>query len=349
MFRRLAVVAFLLLLLAWVLTYSLQPPTPPVVGSAARAQEVLVPAPPASQPAPDARDPATVASELLLENPRQAPTPLRMAPQWAGLGYVTEVGDALARLRRQVRQLKRDADTDLSGDRRRELTGEADEVLNALDAFDARLVVGRPRAAIADDYSALERRVRALTRNARTAGLSTPLARDPAGWVTMADERLGEAVYQGGGREVWEPALVARGADNFVFLARDLWRKGEYSLADGTSRVSLLNDLRALSDAAEFFRASVAGGSPPARLAQDFASAEQVWARIVPAMAELTHGERLALDPRASSVEDAVVGLHRRLGLAGTPAHVTAVTETATPVNGLGIPYGGTGNGWQPR
>src|SRR5205807_791097 len=93
----------------------------------------------------------------------------------------------------------------------------------------------------------------------------------------------------------------------------------------------------ALTDAAEFFRACVASGSPRARLVRDFAAAEEVWARVAPAVARLSREDRLALDPRAGRVEDAVVKLHRRLGLPGTPPHLGENATPAQPVNGVGL------------
>jgi hypothetical protein len=332
--RRLAVLAFLILLLICLLTFLGPGQTPRAILPAARAQE---PVPAASELGPLLRDPATVASELLLEpSPPAVALPERPATRWASRAYTNDVGGALSRLRRQVVQLKQDITTDLRGDQRRWLSREADNALDALDDFESRLVAGRPRAAVSEDYAAAESRVRALARDARASGLGRSVSRDPAGWVAMADERLGEAVSQGEAREVWAPALVAREADNLVFFARDLERQGEYGLSAGPGRRALQHDLHSLTDAAEFFRASVAAGSPRARLAKDIAALEEVWARVASAVPRLNREERLLLAPRASRVEDMVFELHRRLGLAGAPAHVEATAEAAQPANGFG-------------
>ncbi len=338
MIRRLAVMAFLTLLLIGLLTFLVPGPPPFAVQSAARAQEPLV-VPYPLPPLP--RDPATVSSELLPDPSEQvAVPPQRPVARWASLGYLNDVGSAASGLRRQVVQLKHDVTTDLRGQRRQELSRAADNVLDALDALEDRLVVGRSRAAVSEDYVAVADRVHALLRDARSAAPVRPAARDPAGWVALADERLGEAVSEGGGGAAWEPALVAREADNLVFLARDLERQGEYALSAGPGRRSVQANLHALTDAAEFFRADVATTSPRARLVRDFGSVEEVWGRVAPALAELTRAERLPLDPRARRVEDEVVKLHRLLGLPGAPVHLAAVAEPARPtaVSGLALP-----------
>jgi hypothetical protein len=302
----------------------------------------MPPIPAASELGPLLRDPAAVASELLVEPAAPfATSQERPAARWANLAYVDEVSGALSGLRRQVVRLRRDITTELPGEQWRGLAREADDVLGALDAFGDHLVPGRPRAAVAADYAAVAARVRALARGARASGLGGSASGDPAGWVAMADERVSEAVAPGQGRETWEPLLVAREADNLVFLARDLERQGEYGLSAAPGRGALQDDLHALTDAAVFFRASVAAGSPPARLAWDFATAEQVWARVAPAVEGLSRAERLPLVPRATRVEDAIVRLHRRLGLAGTPARVGASAEPAprpAAVGGVSLP-----------
>jgi hypothetical protein len=337
MLKRLTVLALVTLLVIGVLT-CVRPSGRPVLPPAARAQEPL-PLPNPSDLGAPARDPATVASELMLEPPAPVVGIVERPPaRWASLGYVNEVGANVSRLRRQVRQFKQDVTADLQGERRRELSRQADDVLDALDAFEGRLVVGMPRTTVYEDYAAVEGRVKALTRDARFVGLSRPAGRDSTQWVAMADEKLGEAVHQGQGREVWEPALVARESDNLVFLTRDLERKGEYALSAGPGRRTLQSDLHALSDAAEFFRASVAAGSPRSRLVQDFGPVAEVWGHVVPAVAGPTRGERLAVGPRASAVEDVILKLHRRLGLPGAPARLEANAEPAQPVNGLGLP-----------
>jgi hypothetical protein len=292
------------------------------------------PIPATSSLGPLLRDPATVASELLLE-----PSELFFAGQespaarWVSRGYANDVSSALSGLRRQVVQLKRDAMTDLQGEQRRGLSRAADGVLDALDDFGARLVPGRSRSAVAEEYAAVESRVRALARDARASGLANSGGGDPARWVAMADERLGAAVSQGEGREVWEPILVARAADNLVFLTRDLARQGEFGLSSEPGRRALQDDLNALTNAATFFRASVAAGSPRSRLARDFAAVDEVWARVAPSVGRLNRYERQLLVPRAARVENVILDLHHRLGLTGTPARLEATAEPKLPVS----------------
>ncbi len=323
MIRRLLVLAVLTVSVMWLLT-RLVP-----------AQEPL-PVPPPIGPLP--RDPAHVSSELL-PDPLDAP-PLvveRVPPRLASRGYLNDVGGAAAKLRRQVTALKNDITTDLRGPDRRDLSGQADDVLDALDLFEGRLKDGRPRAAVADDYALVESRVAALTREARAAGLGQTPAREGTHWVSMADERLAEAVAEGSPAAAWDPPLVIRESDNLVFVVRDLERQGEYALTALPGRRALQQDLHELTDAAEFFRASVAQASPRVRLMRDFRSVEEVWDRVAPAVADLTRDERLALVPRAGRVEDVIVRLHRRLGLAGAPAHLAAQAEPRQPVSPYGL------------
>jgi hypothetical protein len=130
---------------------------------------------------------------------------------------------------------------------------------------------------------------------------------------------------------------VARDSDSLVFFARDLERLGEYGLSAGPGRRAMQGELHGLTDAAEFFRASLASGSPRARLARDFADVEGVWERVAPDVARLTRPERQLLAPRADRVGDAVLKLHRRLGLTGTPPRLVAVAEPAAPVRSYGM------------
>ena len=255
MIRRLAVLAVVTLLLIGLLTF-LVPGRLPLSCRRPPAQEPLVV--PFPQP-PVPRDPATVSSELLPDPAEQAfVPPPPPAPRWAGLGYINDVGSAASGLRRQVVQLKGDANTNLRGERRRELSRKADDVLDALDALEDRLVVGRPRAAVAEEYVAVEARVHAHA-SGDAPGRARPRRLGRAG---------GRAVGGGRGRGR-RPGDVGPGAgraeaDNLVFVARDLERQGEYALSAGPGRRSLQTDLHSLSDAAEFFRAGVATGSPRA-------------------------------------------------------------------------------------
>ena len=288
----------------------------------------------ASSLGPLLRDPATVASELLLEPSEIVPMgQVSPAAQWVSRGYANDVNSALSRLRRQVVQLKRDAGADLQGEQRQALSREADRVLDALDDFGERLVPGRSRASVADDYADVQARVLALSRDARASGLARSGTGDPARWLAMADERLSAMVSQGEGREVWEPVLVARAADNLVFLARDLMRQGEFGLSSGPGRRALQDDLNALTNAATFFRASVAAGSPRARLARDFVAVDEVWEHVVPGLERLNRDERQLLVPRAARVENVILDLHHRLGLTGTPARLEATAEPKLPVS----------------
>jgi hypothetical protein len=100
----------------------------------------------------------------------------------------------------------------------------------------------------------------------------------------------------------------------------------------------LQTDLAALTDASESFRASVAAGNPQSRLVRDFATLEEVWARVAPGVMALSQGERLLLSPRAARVDGVVIRLHRRLGLAGAPARFDLGAEQPQAINGLGLP-----------
>jgi hypothetical protein len=241
MCKRHVLLVVLTLLLIGQLTLQVVAPTLIGIPPAARAQEFLMPAAPypgvpypvTSYPgaplllpsfadlAPAARDPASVASELLLTDapPGVLPQP-RPEPRWAGQSYVSEVGSSASHLRRRLVQFKQDVAVDQQTPRWRELSRGADDALDALDAFEERLRVGRARVAVAEDYAAVEARVRALTRDAQAAGLGGPAGRGPAGWFALADERLGEAVNAGQEIVTLDPALVARESDNLVFGAR---------------------------------------------------------------------------------------------------------------------------------
>jgi hypothetical protein len=333
MIRHLVLLAVLAVLLTCLLTLLRPGPSPIVLSHAARAQEPI-PLPPPYGPL--ARDPATVASELLPDPAEPLPPPVeRPAPRWASRGYVNDVGGAASQLRGQVTQLKHDITTDLRGDQRRELSRAADDVLDALDTFEARLAPGRPRAAVAEDYAAVAARMSALTNDARAAGLG----RAGAGWVTMADERLAEAVSMGEGPAAWDPPLVVRACDNLVFHARDLERQGEFALSAAPGRRTLQQELRDLTAAAEFFRAGVAMGSARDRLMRDFSSVQGVWARVAPAVEELARDERLPIVPRARRVQGEIDNLHRLLGVAGTPARLEPSAEPKQPVRSYGGIY----------
>jgi hypothetical protein len=293
---------------------------------------------PTSELGPLLRDPATVASELLVDpsDPAFARRERPAAARWTSQAYLNDVNSALSRLRQQVVQLRADMMSDLPPDQRRRLAREADSVLGALDDFGDGLRPGRRRTAVAEDYAAVQARVRALARDARAAGLSRSASDDSAGWVAMADQRLDEAVSRGGGRDGWEPALVARDSDNQVFLARDLDRQGEYGLSAAPGRRTLQDDLHALTHAAEFFRASVASGAPRRQLARDFETVEEVWGRVAPALARLNPAERQLLMPRARRVQDVILKLHERLGLAGTPRRLDVTAEPSQPARSSG-------------
>jgi hypothetical protein len=258
------------------------------------------------------------------------------AARWASRAYLNDVNSALSRLRQRVVQLKADMVSDLPADQWRRLAREADSVLGAPDDFADGLRPGRRRVAVAEDYATVQTRVRALARDARAAGLRRSASDDAAGWVAMADQRLDEAVSRGGDRDGWEPALVARDADNQVFLARDLDRQGEYGLSAAPGRRTLQDDLHALADAAEFFRASVASGAPRAQLARDFGAEEEVWARVVSALGRLSQAERQLLMPRARRVQDVILKLHSRLGLAGTRRRLDVTAEPSQPARSSG-------------
>jgi hypothetical protein len=335
MIRRLLLLAVLTLALICLLTRLVPGPIPVTLASVARAQEPI-PVPPS--PVPEPRDPATVASELL-PDPMSAPAiapqppPARLTSQ----AYLNDVRGAAAGLRQQVARLKTDISTDLRGEQRRQLSRKVDDVLDALDDFEERLSRGQSRLAVADEYAAVEARMAALARDAKAVGVGGSRARDRAGWLAMADERLAEAVAEGAPAASWDPALVARECDNLVFLARALEHGGEYSLSAAPGRRQVQQELHHLTDAAEYFRASVATASPLPRLMKDFASVEDVWDHLAPELAALTRDERLLLVPRASSVEDVIVRLHRRLGLAGAPAHLPADAEPRQTAGSYGL------------
>jgi hypothetical protein len=235
---------------------------------------------------------------------------------------VTAMRSASRDLERQMERLKREAGNGGAG-AWRALSYDAQDVTDTLGDFQDSLRAGLPRADLYISFGAVENKVRALARTARAS--DEPAVSEALQRVQRAEGRLRDMVFafeERGAQETWDPRVVERTAQNLVLFARDLERQGEWSFVARPGRRALQDDLNALSVAAATFRRGVLDGLTPTQVMRDFASVEDVWARVAPALGELTSAERLPTRPRAERVDDAIVRLHRRLGLPGETARL---------------------------
>ena len=155
----------------------------------------------------------------------------------------------------------------------------------------------------------------------------------------MADERLGEAVAEGGGRTARTLRRRWRGRQ-LGFVGATWSGRGNTPCPPGRAAWRCRPTCTCADRRGRVLPGRRGDGVAALRLVRDFGSAEEVWGRVSPSVVELTRDERLPLDPRARSVEDEVVRLHRLLGLVGTPAHLERLAELARPaaVYGLALP-----------
>ncbi len=252
--------------------------------------------------------------DALQRLPRHAPV------RWVGRDSATAIRSASRDLKRQMDRLKKDLGPASEDRSWRALSYDAEDVSGTLGDLEDALRPGLPRQDLYVSYGAVQNKVRALVRDARAS--DSPAVKESLRRVTDAERHLRAAVFDEGVQETWDPQLVGRLAENLVHYARDLERQGQWSVAGRAGRRGLQDDLHALTDAVEEFRRSALNGDTQPQLMRDFGPVEDAWARVAPALGELPSGERLTMRPRAERVDDALVRLHRRLGLRSEPVRL---------------------------